>query len=294
MATRIEEILIRCRDSLADEDKSRWSGNRLLRLVDEAQKKIATKAQLLRKTTTVSILANINEYQLPSDAFLITRVVNEAGAKIEVKSHADMDDLMSNILLHDPLSNSYRRSSNTQMVDAIWENDIGSSVEYIVFDNQAPGSFKTYPIVSDVANGETFVTDAYGVTSAVTEDILSDVYGVVTDIAVTALETNQFNSVYGVVTAMSEITEVLRVYYRAKPADITSDQDTLEIDDKWDAAIKHYVVSMALHDDQDTRNRAVSSDELQLYSLEFTEAKKLSSKDNMSRSGNRTTYNSEI
>lgn len=294
MTTRIEDILTRCRDSLADEDESRWSTPRLIRLIDEAQKKIATKAQLLRKTYTFSILANVNEYSLPADAFLLTRVVSSSGAKIALKSHASMDDLMSNILLHDSLSSSYRRSSNTQAVDAMWEFDTGSQVEYIIFDNQEPGTFKTYPIVVNDTASEVFVLDTFGVTADIEGDLLINPYGVLGNLTANAIDTVQFNSVYGVLSGMQEIEDTIKIYYRAKPAEITAVTDLLEIDDKWDAAIKHYVVGMALHDDQDTQNRAISSDEIGLYGIEFSEAKKISSKDNTSRSHHRTTYNSGI
>ena len=294
MATRIEDILVRCRDSLADEDESRWSTPRLLRLIDEAQKKIATKAQLIRRSFTLSILSGINEYSLPSDALLLTRVVSSNGAKITLKSHAAMDDLMTGIQLHDPLSSAYRKSAGSVILDAMWEHDTGSQVEYIIFDNQEPGKIKTYPIVTVDGASEIFVTDAYGVTVAIEEDVLASVYGIVIDISTTALDTNQFSSPYGVVTYMSEIEDVLKIYYRAKPETLTAVTDLLEIDDKWDAAIKHYVIGMALHDDQDTQNRAVSSDELGAYGGELSEAKTQSSKDNISRSDHRTTYNPEI
>ena len=38
---RIEEILVRVRDTLSDPNKERWSDERLLRLMDEAQKDVA-------------------------------------------------------------------------------------------------------------------------------------------------------------------------------------------------------------------------------------------------------------
>jgi len=294
MTTRVEDLLVRVRDSLADEDKSRWSDSRLLRLVDEAQKKIATKCQLLRRYTTISILANKSEYELPEDAYLITRAVDEKGRKIDVKSHADMDDASNGTASRSARYSSYQDGSNINLVTETWELDTGSKVEYLVFDNQEPGWFKTYPIVNDVDDGEVFVTPDYGLTADIESDILSSPYGVVVDVTTNALQSLQMNSVYGVVTAMSEVIEILRIYYRAKPTTITAVTDLLEIDDKWDAAMKHYVISMALHDDQDTQNRAVSSDEMTLFGIEFKDAKKISSKDNMSRSNNRSSYNPEI
>ena len=172
--------------------------------------------------------------------------------------------------------------------------DTGTVVEFIVFDNQEPGYIKTYPIVTADNASEVFVTDAYGVTVTIEEDILSSVYGIVIDVSGNAVDTTQFDTPYGVVTYMSEVQDVLKIYYRAKPTTITSINDSLEIDDKWDAAIKHYVVGMALHDDQDTQNRAVSADEIGLYGVEFGEAKQISAQDSASRSEHRTSYNSEI
>lgn len=290
MATRIEDILVRCRDSLADEDESRWSDARLLRLVDEAQKKIATKAQLLRKSFVLPLIANINEYALPSDAFLLTRAVSADGAKIGLTTHSALDDMMSNAQLCDCL-----RINNISS-DAEWEYDTGTEVQYIIFDNQEPGKIKTYPIVTELDGTETFLTSptAFGVVTSVEDDIITSVYGVVTTIATNAINTAQFSSVYGIVTAMSSVEETIKIYYRAKPVTITAVTDPLEIDDKWDAAIKHYVIGMALHDDQDTQNRAVSSDEIGLYGVEFAEAKEVSAKDHTSRSSHRTSYNSEI
>ena len=157
MTTRIEDILVRCRDSLADEDESRWSTPRLLRLIDEAHKKIATKAQLIRKSFSLSILANINEYALPSDAFLLTRVVSSNGAKITLKTHSAMDDLKDGII-------PYIYPSSIEVYDVFLEYDTGTVVEFLVFDNQETVYIKSYPIVTAYNSSDVFVTDAYGVT----------------------------------------------------------------------------------------------------------------------------------
>ena len=291
MTTRVADILTRVRDSLSDEDASRWSNGRLLRLIDEAQKKIATKAQLLRRTCQISVVASTNEYQLPSDAFLITRVVNADGASLPIISHANMDNgitIEDNYHSHTPQSLVARKTG----ID--WESDVGSEVEAIIFDNQNPGWFKTYPIIDIVDGGETFITDDYGVAVTIESDQMLTDYGVVVDTTTNGLLTQQFNSVYGLVTDMSSVEETLKVYYRARPTEITATTDELEIDEKWDAAIKHYVVGMAFHDDQDTLNRQKSADELDAYKGEFEEAKRISAKDNVSRSVHRTDYNSEI
>jgi len=65
---RIADILTRVRDSLSDPDADRWSDARLLRLIDEAQKDIATKNKLLRTTVNIQLFIDKNIYDLPSEA----------------------------------------------------------------------------------------------------------------------------------------------------------------------------------------------------------------------------------
>lgn len=271
---RIADILTRVRDSLADEDEERWTTARLLRLVDEAQKDIATKAKLLRTKTVVSIIGLQAEYQLPSDAFLLTRVVNSDGAPLPIVSHDYMDEL-----------------------DPSWETTTGSTIEYIVFDKQNPGWLKVYPIPLESDGGEIFTATDYGVTATVEDDIVTPDYGVVADVSTNSTESKEFNSVYGVMTGMVSAIASLTVYYRHKPATINAidiSPSVLEIDDKWDKAIKHYVVGTALRDDQDTQNRAVGNDELMIYGGELGEAKSISAKNNAIQPPHQTTYNPGI
>ena len=39
----------------------------------------------------------------------------------------------------------------------------------------------------------------------------------------------------------------------------------MEIDELWSQALSHYIAGRALRDDQDTANRALGAEELQLY-----------------------------
>jgi len=65
--TRIDNILTRARDTLADPFKERFSDERLLRLIDDAQKYLVLKAQSIRSKTTVPIIPGVSTYTLPDD-----------------------------------------------------------------------------------------------------------------------------------------------------------------------------------------------------------------------------------
>jgi len=267
---RIADILVRVRDSLSDPDADRWSDARLLRLIDEAQKDIATKAKLLRTTATIQLLPDTHTYDLPSEAINIVRITDLDGNQIPMRSHAQMDD-----------------------IDPTWEFDIGSSLEYIVFDKLNPGQFKVHPIpeVGDVA--DVYITGTYGVVVAIEDDTIGSPYGIVADINQSVTRLAEFNSVYGELSDMSEVIKSLLVYYHERPTEIDAidlGTSVLEIDEMYDKAIKHYVIGMAWRDDQDTQNRKLASEELQFYAMEFVSAKKHSAADNISSSKQETNY----
>lgn len=261
MAGRIAKILTRVRDSLADPDGTRWSDDRLLRLIDEAQIDIAVKNGLLRSKAQIAITLDINTYDLGDEATKLTRIVNSEGTIVHIRSHAQMD-----------------------LLDPLWEAATGDTVEFIVFDKQNPGVFKVYPIPTASDTAETFVMTDYGLTTDITDDVLSSDYGVVVDINDTATLLSEFSSIYGVVVDMTAISTTLVVYFEKRPEEIDAiDTGTsqLEIDPIYDKAIKHYVIGMAWRDDQDTQNRLLGKEELEFYAMEFVEARANSSADNL-------------
>ena len=152
---RIAKILKRVRYSLADLDGDRWSDDRLLALIDEVQIDIAVKNNLLRTKVNTAIVLDINEYKLPNNAVNITRIINNEGTRIRIRSHAQMDE-----------------------IDPLWETTKGSIVEYIVFDKQDPGQFKVYPIPTVSDDITIFSVDINGVTVAITGDVLTSLFGI--------------------------------------------------------------------------------------------------------------------
>lgn len=277
MPSQVKDILTRVRDSLSDPKKSRWSDQRLIRLIDEAQKNLVKEAQLLRAKTVVAVVALQNEYVLPSDAFLLTRVVNQDGAPITVTSHDKMDN--------NEATPGYTRE---------WENDTGIDVTKVIFDKMNPRTFKVYPIPLESDGGEVFINSDYGIVAAVEGDIVTPDYGIIGTVSSNAIDTVEINSAYGVVAEMSSTVTELTVYYRRLPVELTDEEDFLEVESVYDTAIKHYVVGMALFDDQDTQNTKVGLSVLKFYQNDLGTAVKTSKKDNKSNSYHESSYNRGI
>jgi hypothetical protein len=232
--SRISDILIRVRDTLADPSGDRWDDPRLLRLVDEAQKDIVRHAKLLNKTYSTIIPANTNSVELPDDLMLLTRVtVNNE--KLDFISRENLDKV------------------NTK-----WELDVGKP-EYIITDKIGPKEIQIYPILEDTnysltVPGTAFTIDDYGVVAGIEDG------------------TSNISDLFGTVSQILESSYLFVIHYLKKPETISSVEDLLEIDELFDKAIKYYVVGKALRDDMDTQNRAVGNEELGFYTRELEEA----------------------
>ena len=124
MATRIEEILLRVRDTLADPTGSRWSTERLVRLLDEAQKDICRQTKILKGKALLPIIPGISVYDLPADVNIIDRILFN-GQKLSIVSHTDMDAIRSD-----------------------WETVVSEvlKVDYIIYDKLNQRQIKIYPI----------------------------------------------------------------------------------------------------------------------------------------------------
>lgn len=281
--SRITDILTRMRDSLADEDKTRWSDARLIRLIDEAQKDLVQESKMLRTRVDVAIRGSQAEYSLPTDAYLLSRVVDKDGRKVPVLTHTNMDELQG-----DPAVLQF-------IENRAWEKDEGNEIKAIIFDKQNPRQFKVYPIPIDPdALGDSFSASDYGIVAAIEGDLVVDDFGVIGDVTYSGIDTTTFSSPYGVTTEMANVIASLTVYYRKLSATLTSTADIPEVDAIWDKALRYYALAMAFADDKDTQNLAMSDKYMGMYLRDTGRANTTSSRNNAGPMTRRTTYNRAI
>ena len=294
--SRVSDILVRVRDSLSDPDETRWSTDRLVRLIDEAQKDMVQTAQMLRSKVDVAVTKDQATYKLPADAYLLTRVVTDDGGRIELLSHNDMDELGSFGQGNTAYNRSYYSSSNSgSQVRKRWEAETGNDIQYIIFDKQNPREFKVYPIPTDTdVAGAAFALSDFGLATLVEGDLVLSDFGVVSDLSSTSVDTTEFNSVFGVMTALQDVVKSLTVYYRRIPIDIVDTTSTLEIEPIWDKALRYYTIAMALADDQDTQNLSVADKYMGMYTRELSKAEAVSSKNNINSSPRSAEYSRAI
>jgi hypothetical protein len=302
MATRIESILTRARDSLADAAKERWSDEHLLRILDEGQKDIARHTRLLKDETDIPLVEGQAVYKLPSDLWLITRAAFD-GCLIPLRTHNELDELVRTRALSNEHDYHERRgyTSYDRVTGSFcWELDTGSEVTALVFDKRNLDEIRVYPIPDEgiASNSYTFTTDnpefagaeLLGVATDITDYSFDSVFGVVTDMYDPLVEVENFPSDFGVLTGVNEAEGVVHIWYIKNPTDITSVDDILEIPSMFDTALKHYVVAHAYDDDIDTGSQQKSIKALQYYERELDVGRRTDATDGVRYSKRRTDY----
>ena len=270
--TRVEEILVRVRDTLADPNKERWTDPRLIRLVDEAQKQIVLQAKTLRATKVVQIFAGIETLALPDDCYRLLRVT-QAGAVDSALPKGTVVQLAS----FDQMDDTY---------DTNWEDVEGSVVERVIFDKLQRGKIRLYPIPTEdnlvwTIDADSVVHDQFGIVVAVEDYNVSPIYGVASDFegaTFVNFETGEADWA-GVTVYVTGAPASLTIRYLKRPETIIDVLSSLEIDDAYDQAIKFYVTGMALRDDKDVQNRQIGNEELILFRGAMQEAIKDGEKD---------------
>lgn len=259
MATRIEKILTRARDTLADPSAQRWSDDRLLRLLDEAQSDLAKQTKILKGQYNFPVLPGVSTYTLPDNLWLITRATFNSEV-IPLVSYDNMDTVLR---------------SDTTPVTRAWQLDVGEEVKSIIYDRRNVQEIKVYPIPEAPSDGRyAFTSDNTEFAGAELLGIVADIegytfsspFGIIADL----YEPNytELSDVYGVTTDLIDLKSVYLWYIRI-PDTISSVEDELEIPAMFDVALKHYVVANAFRDDLDVQYRQMGAESMTMYNKEL-------------------------
>ncbi len=259
MATRIENILTRARDTLADPTAERWTDARLLRLLDEAHKDLAKQTKILKSLYTLPLQVGVYNYALPDNLWLITRAAY-ADAVIPLVSYDTMD-----------LRTSSDGATHT------WQLDEDSVVTALVYDNRNVNEIRTYPIPNaDSGDAYTFASsgdtefvgdELLGVVTAIDDYTFDTPFGMVSELFEPGIIT-ETGDIYGVTTSIAELAPVSLWYIRI-PDELTAVTDSLETPTMFDVALKHYIVGHAFRDDLDVQYREMGAESIRLYNREL-------------------------
>lgn len=297
--SRIEQVIKRARDTLADSSGERWSDERLVRLVSEAQQDIAKHTQMLKAQTTLYLIPGVRTYSLPSNLWVITRAEFD-NCVIELVTHEQLDRAVRTQQTQSYRDVEYSRDYEHTIPESCWETDTSSKVEALIYDKRNLHEVSVYPVPDDsvTQNSYDFESDdvefvgaeLYGVVTGIDNYTLSSTYGVVTELYDPQTQNENFYGAYGVTVGVNETDNVVKLWYVLVPDDISLITDELTVPSIWDTAIKHYVVGHAFDDDFDTRYQEKSAKALALYERELGVSSKFERQNNVRTSQRKTTY----
>lgn len=280
MATRIEKILKSARVTLADKNGERWTDADLITILDEGHKDLCRQTQILNGQADVSLTIGDDYFSLPEDCWMITRIIYEDKV-LPLISHNDLDQ---NTLAR------YNIDFGSSIAAYNWEATVGLP-QAIVFDQRNLQECRVFPIPSDEISDFDYTfarpedrpiefagDELYGVITEISnpEYTFSSDFGITTDLYDPSIKVEDFDSDFGLVTGISEVNAVLKVYYVKNPADIAAVEDKLETPYMFDTALKYYVVGHAFMNDLNQEYQQKGAQQLQFYQRELDIADKTS------------------
>lgn len=258
--SRIEDILLRVRDTLNDHKKQRWSDDTLIRNLKEGITDIAIQSRLFKNSVAIPLVSGQEVYKLPDNLLEI--------------SHVTYDwELL-------PLVTSRWMSQNRE---PDWRYTISNTgrITHCVFDEIKRREIRVYPRpFGDINLEYTTIDSVYGVTTSVEGYTLDSVYGVVGTIIDPQVDSESSNNLYGVLTGMA-VAEAFVVYYTECPELPECVDDVLPLDKCFDTALKHYIIAQALRNDLDVQNRAMGVEEFEFYQRSLNEIKEIAVTDSV-------------
>ena len=238
--TRIEALLAKVNIVLAN--KGRWESSNLLSLLDTAQKLIAQRTEVLKRTTVIDLVNGQSVYQLDNNVYRIYRVLYR-GQTLPIRTREYLDSVRG----------------------VEWETHKAERIECIVTNLMDIPSLRIYPTLAIVPNWP-----LYGVLTSWMDMPIEPPQGVCTGFE--ADEPWEVNSTEGVVTNITEnlmTGEQLTIYHSYVPSTLQSTSDELHLSFRYDNALVHYTTAMALRQNEDTQSRSMAGEELQLFQIEL-------------------------
>lgn len=246
---RVDEIIKRARDTLAEKTPNRWKTDRLLRALSEGQKKIAQETLCIRESCTIQLCSGYHTYKLDT-----TNVVTEGGIAVAISA----------VRNHKDDTCRFVTTSIMNELASDWRTKNSDDITHIIYNKQKPLIFRVYPTPLTAE-----VTEV-GASLNITDEPFAK--------AATICEVIAIPSNFDIITEKAPI-KMLVEFFHTPPAITTIEDTNLLIPEYFDIALKHYITGMVLRDDLDKQNRSFGIEELQLFNAQYEFAKSLIDRD---------------
>lgn len=224
--TRAANVLTEVRRALADPNAKRWSDERLLSLLNQQQRELASLSKVLKSSILVAVTPYTPIVMLPSNIDAVTRLEWEK-QPLKLMSYSEMDQQFGD-----------------------WQDQTAEAPTVAVYDLRTPDRIRIWPGM------EWPSLSSYGLLTGVGEGTLADVVGTseTLDGAVAIGDIT-----YGIVTTIDVPEYFLTIYYTYRPEIITDPAtQELELPPIFDDALTKYIISSAFMDNLDTQSQQLA------------------------------------
>ena len=204
-------------------------------------------------------------------------------------------------MAQDPFETDVYSFEGVYSVSAGYTNDFGV-VTFLPNDDLSSdyGIVSAMPGLSDdfgvtvnvLAPIDTTPDPGFGVEVGITDFTTSPLLGLTADTSTDEYVVNPDVMPFGVISAMEDQVSYVHAYYIKNPADVTTVDDTLDINPMYDLAMKFYVTGQAFFNDLDAGNQQKGTQQLGIYDRHVANAKRERQRDFTSASAHQTLYRS--
>lgn len=292
--SRIADILRRVRVDLHDTNKTRWSDEDLLAFLDEGQKDIAKQTNIVKDTIAIPLRFAEHTYTLPENTLKVLRCdFDNQKLPLKPTDYMDQRGTIGKVLSELPRGVSSSTGLLATKTQNRWQTATTSgNILCVIYDKMKRRNIRVWP--TPISNSleetqtiqESITGFAYGI-----DNTSVPTFGTISDLINTNEGSPQYpDGPYGIIVEV--IAQSSLAVHRSRYSKTVDSLDSeLEVDPFCDAALKYYTIAQAFRNDIKEENRAVSNENLILYTRELDLISRSNSEDMTTSDSLETIYN---
>ena len=252
----VETFISKVRRRVGDVNKNKFTDGRIIDIINEGLEDIGKKAYVKKKTLTLPITPYQRKLTIPDSDFIKLKRVRVDNTDIEILSLEELDDRYGK-----------------------WEEEIGSNLIALGFDKQNIRELILYPLLDETKSEYQSLNNSNSLLIDIPNVQADTVYGLITSIEVENVvePENVYDEEelagYEPIINLSDTFIAIELSYYAMPTEVTTVEDTLDIDDTFITTLLFYVSGLLLLDDNRTESIQRGQIFVQRYAAELQKDK---------------------
>jgi len=252
----VETFISKVRRRVGDVNKNKFTDGRIIDIINEGLEDIGKKAYVKKKTLTLPITPYQRKLTIPDSDFIKLKRVRVDNTDIEILSLEELDDRYGK-----------------------WEEEIGSNLIALGFDKQNIRELTLYPLLDETKSEYQSLNNSNSLLIDIPNVQADTVYGLITSIEVENVvePENVYDEEelagYEPIINLSDTFIAIELSYYAMPTEVTTVEDTLDIDDTFITTLLFYVSGLLLLDDNRTESIQRGQIFVQRYAAELQKDK---------------------